>query len=82
MVLNVNYEEEILKILRTLDDRKKQEVLNYLRIIDSPKGELGKNLIEDSRNLNFDAVSLKEMEDAINEDCEIVEDFRDINLDD
>lgn len=67
MVLNTNYEEEVLKILRTLDENKKQEVLNYLRIIDKPMGELGQKIIEDSAKFKFDNTSLNEMEKAIQE---------------
>ena len=81
MVLNTNYEEEVLKILRTLDENKKQEVLNYLRIIDTPKGESGQKIIADSLQLNFDDDSIREIEEAINSDCEVIEGFKEINLD-
>jgi mRNA-degrading endonuclease RelE of RelBE toxin-antitoxin system len=81
MAFNINYEEEVLKILKTLDDSEKKQVLDYLRVISKPQGESGKKLIEDIRKLNFDKESLREMQEAIDEACEVIEDFRDINLD-
>lgn len=83
MVININYEEEILKIMKTLDDNTKKKVLNFVKTVSNhPQGELGQNLVKRSRELNFDQESLREMEAAIEEACEVIEDFKDINLDD
>jgi hypothetical protein len=78
----VNYEQEILELVRTLSDDQKQQALDYLRVLKRPKGELGWKVIQHSRELDFDLESLEQMERAIDEAFEVIEDFPEVNLDD
>lgn len=83
MVLNINYEEEVLKILKSLDKTRKQRVLDFAKeVAKPPQGEPGASLVKRSSELNFDADSLREMEEAIEEAFNVIHEPKDINLDD
>lgn len=77
----INYEQEILDIVRGLSDAQKQQALDYLRVLKRPQGEPGWKVVQHSRELAFDKGSLEEMQRAIDEACEMVEDFPEVDLD-
>ena len=47
MAIKINYEEEVLKIMKTLDAKGKKELLDFVKSVSTrPKGESGKKLSE------------------------------------
>lgn len=67
----VNYEQQILELVRTLSDDQKQQALDYLRVLKRPHGEPGWKVVQHTRELDFDLESLEEMEHAIEEAFEV-----------
>ena len=81
MVLNVNYEEEVLKILRTLDDSKKQAVLDMAKSLSKhPPSISGKELLDRTKNIRLSDEDAQEMMQAIDEAFNSIEDIQ-VNLD-
>lgn len=80
MSIHINYEEQLLSIVRGLSDAQKQRVLEYAQVVSRPEGERGSDIIEHAKKLNFDKQFLQEMKEAIEEECETVEPFKDVSL--
>jgi hypothetical protein len=78
----VNYEDEIIEVIRTLSDNQKLAALDYLRSLKRPNGEPGWKIVQHIHEIGFDMESLEEMERAIEEAFEEVEGFPEVNLDD
>jgi hypothetical protein len=78
----VNYEQEIIELVRTLSDDQKLATLDYLRSLKRPHGEPGWKIVQHIHELGFDIESLDEMERAIEEAFEEIEGFPEVDLDD
>jgi hypothetical protein len=75
-------EQEILNELRQMSPAKQREVLEMTRRIKHrPEGEPGWKLIQHAREINFSHEDLEEMERAIEEACEDIEDATEVNFD-
>lgn len=80
-MLNSNYEEEVLKILRTLDDNKKQEVLEIVKGFSKrPKTVSGKEFVEKTQHIRISDDDATEMMQAIESAFNTIEDIE-VNLD-
>lgn len=81
IVLNVNYEEEVLKILRNLDDSKKQDVLDIAKALSKrPSTISSKELLDRTKHSQLSDTDAQEMMQAIDEAFNSVEDIQ-VNLD-
>lgn len=78
----ISIERELLDILHRLDETKQKKVLDFARDLSRPRGESGKAFVEATKNLGFSKQDLAEIEQAIEEGCEIIEDDIEINFDD
>jgi hypothetical protein len=71
----VNYEQEIMAIVRTLSDEKKQEALDYLRVLKRPPTVSGKELLERTKDIRISDEDAAEMMAAIEEAFNVIEDI-------
>jgi hypothetical protein len=62
----------IIQQLDQLDEQQLEQLLRYSRMLASPLGEPGADLVRDARQLTFTPQDLEEMERAIEEDCETI----------
>ncbi|MEL6526654.1 MAG: hypothetical protein AAFQ07_13190 [Chloroflexota bacterium] len=81
MSAQMTYEEQLLMVVRRLTDAQKQEVLAFAETVSRPPGESGDSIIAHVRELDFDKEFLSEMKISIEEECERIEPFEDVNLD-
>ena len=63
----VNYEQEILELVRTLSDDQKQQALDYLRVFKRPKGTSGAEFLALTKDIYISDEDAAEMMAAINE---------------
>ncbi len=78
----VTYEQEIVQVLRELNEQARRDVLGFVRTLKNrPPAEPGWKIMQDAREIAFPKEALDEMERAIEESCEIIEDEPDIDLD-
>lgn len=79
---HILYEQEILDYLNKLSEKQQREVLEYVRkMVIRPPGTPGKLAIQYAREINFDSDDLNEMERAIQEEFQRVDEFPSVNLD-
>lgn len=81
MMADISYEDEILASIRLLDEAGQRRVLEFIRGLSRPKGEPGWKIVQHARKINISSKDLDEMRQAIEEACEIIEDFPEVNLD-
>ena len=78
----MNYEQELLQKVRKLNGEQKQRVLEYVEKQLSPiKGTPGKLALQYAREIDFSREDLAEMQAAIEEAFETIDDFPDVDLD-
>lgn len=78
----ITYEQEIVRVLHDLDDEALRDVLGYVRTRKNrPPAEPGWKAVQHVTTIAFPKQDLEEMERAIEEACEEVEDFPEVNLD-
>lgn len=65
-------EQAILDEVRKLKPDQQQQVLDFIRRLELPRGEPGWRLIQDAREIDFPADDLAEIAEAI-EDCEKID---------
>lgn len=78
-------EQEILNEVHKLNAKEQRQVLQYVQSItkgQQPIGEPGWKFVEAARQVNISAEDLQLMEAAIEEWCERVDDFPEIDFDD
>lgn len=75
------YVDQIIHYVEKLDTEKQRQVLEYAQSLSKPKGISGRELIQLAHELNFDPQDLVEMQQAIEEECEQLEDFPEVDLD-
>jgi len=63
----VNYEQEILDIVRTLSDVQKQQALDYLRVLKRPATVSGKEFLERTKDIQLSDGDAADMLTAIDE---------------
>lgn len=81
MSTQISYEEQILTIVRRLTDAQKKQVLAYAETVSRPPGEAGEAIVAHVQELNFDTEFLADMQRVIEEECESIEPFEDVDLD-
>jgi hypothetical protein len=77
-------EQEILNEVRKLDPEMQTHLLEIVRGLANParvRGEPGWRMVQHARELNFPKEDLAEMAQAIEEWCERVDDFPEVDLD-
>lgn len=74
------YEQQILEQIREMNEEQQREVLAFARSMKRPKGISGKEFIERTKDIRIDPEDLKLMQDAIEEWCERVSDFPEVNF--
>jgi len=75
-------EQEIIEAVHKLTDEQKQQVLNIVRGLGRPEGEPGWRIVQHAREIGFSHEDLAEMSQAIEEWCERVDDFPEVNFGD
>ena len=75
------YVQQIVDAVQDMDLGNQQKVLDFARGLVKPKGMTGAELMRLAVELNFDSQSLDEMQQAIEEEFERIDDFPEINLD-
>ena len=63
----VNYEQEIIEVIRTLSDDQKQAALDYLRVLKRPKGTTGAEFLALTKDIRISDEDAAEMMAAIDE---------------
>lgn len=74
--------EQIDRLNEDKDEQRLREILAFVAAPNRLRGEPGWRAIQHAREIGFSHEDLAEMEAAIEEACEIIEDFPEINLDD
>ena len=78
----ITYEQEIVQALRGLNEQALRDVLGFVRTLKNrPPAEPGWKAVQHAREIAFPKADLDEMERAIEEACEEIEDPREVNLD-
>lgn len=67
-------------MMRQLDDEQQRRVLEFAQHMIKPIGISRKLAIQYAREINFDSQDLLDMKDIIEEACEQIEDFPQVNL--
>lgn len=76
------YEQELLNEFRQLNETKQQQAVEYVRGLRlRPRGETGRKIIAHAQQINWPKEDLEEMARAIEEACEQVDDFPEVDLD-
>jgi hypothetical protein len=78
---DLSYADEILDEVSRLSPEKQKRVLDFARGLTRPKGISGKEAIRIAREINISSEDLAEMEQAIEEWCERIDDWPDVNFD-
>jgi len=74
--------EQIIEQLDTLTENQQREILrSVLAMKTSPKGEPGWKAIQHAKEIGFSPEDLAEMQAAIEEAFEVIDDFPEIDLD-
>lgn len=77
-----SYKDRIVERLDDLTADQLRRVWEFVETVEKrPKGEPGWKIIQDARELGFSKEDLDEMERAIEEACEIIEDEPNVNFD-
>jgi hypothetical protein len=74
-------EQEIISLVQRMDDVQRQQVLDYMHALTRPKGEPGWQVMQHAREIGFSTEDLREMENAIEEWCERIDDFPEVHFD-
>lgn len=79
----MDYKAQIIEEIDDLSEEQQREILDVvLRVKQQrPKGEPGWRAIQHAREIGFSSEDLAEMQAAIEEAFEIIDDFPDVNLD-
>lgn len=80
----MDYKAQIIEEIDDLNEEQQREILDaVLRVKQQqrPKGEPGWRAIQHAREIGFSAEDLAEMQAAIEEAFEVIDDFPDVNLD-
>lgn len=81
MVININYEEEVLSIMKTLDDITKKKVLNFVKTVSKhPKTVSGKEFVENTKHIRISDEDAAEMMQVISEAFDTVDNIE-VNFD-
>ncbi|MEO8395999.1 MAG: hypothetical protein ABI700_23590 [Chloroflexota bacterium] len=82
MEQTVGIEQEIAGLVKELTARQKRDLLGYARSIKNrPEPEPGWKAIQHAKEIGFSSADLAQMQQAIEEACENIEDFPEVNLD-
>jgi hypothetical protein len=79
---DISLEQEIIEAVHKLNDAQKQHILEIARRLTLPEGEPGWKVIQHARAIGFSHEDLTEMAQAIEEWCERVDDFPEVNFGD
>jgi hypothetical protein len=78
----MTYEQELLQKVRKLNRDQQQRVLAFVdEQLTELKGTSGRDAIRIAREIGFSHDDLMEMQAAIEEGCEVIEDFPEVDLD-
>lgn len=80
----ISMEQEIITEVHKLSHEQQRQVLQYVQLLTAshrPKGEPGWKMVQAAREINFPKEDLEEMAQAIEEWCERVDDFPEVDLD-
>jgi hypothetical protein len=77
----INYEQEIIELVRTLSDDQKQQMIDYLRILKRPETVSGKEFLERIKDIRISDNDAADMLTAIDEAFNVIEDIE-VSLDD
>lgn len=78
---NITLEQEIMDVVRKLNIEQQQAVLEQVRRLVEPKGEPGWQIVQDARGIGFTSEDLAEMEKAVEQWCEQIDDFPEVDFD-
>jgi hypothetical protein len=76
------YEQELLDHVRKLSADKQRRVLEFVKDLVKPQGTPGKLAVQYAREIHISSEDLAAMEKAIEEACEVIEDFPDVKFND
>lgn len=74
------FEDDLVRIMRNLNDEQQRRVLEFEQNMINPIGISGKLAIQHAREIHFDAQDLLDMKQVIEDACEQIEDFPQIDL--
>ena len=66
-------EQELIEQIHRLDEEQQKRVLDFVRELSRPKGELGKDFLERTSNIHIPKEDLEEMLRYIEEDEERID---------
>jgi len=72
--VTVSVEQQIVDLIRNLNEEQRWEVLRFARRLKLPPGISGKEFIERTRAIQFPHEDLEEMKRAIEEEFEQIDD--------
>ena len=75
------YEDELLTILRKLSANDQRRVLEFAKSLNRRRGTPGHLFLERTKDISISKEDLAAMERAIEEACEVIEDFPDAQFD-
>lgn len=78
---DVSFEREIVSEIHDLKPEQQREVLQYIRTLKRPKGTPGKLAVQMAQEIGFSHEDLEEMERAINELDEYLDEPPEVDLD-
>jgi hypothetical protein len=71
-MVDISYEDDVLRIMQTLDEPRRKQVWEFVRgLVDRPRGTPGWLAIEIADKINFPPEDLDEIRTAIEEAKEI-----------
>ena len=77
----MSIEQEIIEVVHRMTEDQQRELLEHARRMARPKGTPGKLAVQYARELNFSPDDLAEMEKAIEEWCERIDNSPAVNFD-
>jgi hypothetical protein len=77
----ITLEQEIMDAVQHMNLEQQRMVLDYAHSITRPRGTPGKLAVQYAEEIGFSSEDLREMEQAIEEWCERVDDFPEVDLD-
>ncbi|MBE2270038.1 MAG: hypothetical protein IAE80_17505 [Anaerolinea sp.] len=72
--METSYLERIMDVVKQLDAEKQKRVLEFVTEIERSKGEPGWLFLERTAHVHIDPEDLRLMQQAIEEDCEQIDD--------
>ena len=81
MMSDMTLEQEIIEAVHKLTNEQKRELLEHAHRLTQPKGISGKEFMERTKDIHIAPQDLKAMQQAIEEWCERIDDFPEVNFD-